>query len=361
MPTSSILRRFALILLVQLALVLSQHCQAAAKGTATPETILFTYQPLASPGGALAAALQHDRILHDELSRIGVSLQMVPVRDGGEATSYLSSGKAQLATLGDMPFLKAVAAGVPLYAIALIKQNYGSVVGPKGLLPSDLKGKRIANTFGSTGHFVLLKTLSSSGLRESDVTIVPMEVTEMEQALLKGKVDAYAAWAPTPEVTLARYPDRFTAIGKHRSVAFIAFSKSLADRRPELPRQVAAALARCMKWLAKDKGALEQVAGWNLQDIMALQGKRTSQGVRSNAEELHRELSSIAFTPRMPKGIDAEGGSIGEEFRFLKKLGKIPSSVTWQSCQGAFRFDYVDQVLHNAARYRIARFDYGQN
>ncbi len=361
MPTIPMLPRFAVILLILLGLVLPHPSRCEAKGAGKPETVVFAYQPLASPGGAIVAAIKHDRILREELSRSGVSLQMVPVRDGGEATKFLSSGNAQVATMGDMPLLKAVAGGVPLYAIALVKQNYGAVVGPKGLLPSDLKGKRIANTFGSTGHFVLLKTLSSSGLAESDVTIVPMEVTEMEEALLKGKVDAYAAWAPTPELTLARYPDRFTAIGKHRSLAFIAFSKNLADRRPELPRQIAAALVRCMKWLAKDNRALERVAGWNHQDVKSLQPRHASLERRSQAEDLRRELSAIAFTPRMPKGIDAEGGAMAEEFRFLKKVGKIPPTVPWQVCQGAFRFDYVDRVLHNAAKYRIARFDYDQN
>ncbi|BCG45309.1 hypothetical protein GEOBRER4_n0062 [Citrifermentans bremense] len=361
MPTIPMLPRFAVILLILLALVLPHPSRCDAKGNAKPETVVFTYQPLASPGGALAAALKHDRVLREELTRLGVSLQMVPVRDGCEAASYLSSGKAQVATLGDMPFLKAVSSGVPLYAIALIKQNYGAVVGPMGLLPSDLKGKRIANTFGSTGHYVLLKTLSNSGLTESDVTMVPLEVTEMEEALLKGKVDAYAAWAPTPELTLARYPDRFAAIGKHRSLSFAAFSKNLADRRPELPRQMAAALVRCMKWLAKENRALERVAGWNLQDVKSLQPRQASRERRSQAEDLRRELSAIAFTPRMPKGIDAEGGSMAEEFRFLKKVGKIPPTVPWQMCQGAFRLDYVDQVLRNAAKYRIARFDYDQN
>lgn len=361
MQQNRIYHRFALFCLVLLALAVARPSRCEAKGAAKPETVVFTYQPLASPGGAIVAALKHDRILREELSRSGVSLQMVPVRDGGEATKFLSSGKAQVATMGDMPLLKAVAGGVPLYAIALLKQNYGAVVGPKGLLPSDLKGKRIANTFGSTGHFVLLKTLSSSGLAESDVTMVPMEVTEMEEALLKGKVDAYAAWAPTPELTLARYPDRFTAIGKHRSLSFVVFSKGLADRRPELPRQMCAALARCMKLLAKDNRALERVAKWNLQDIKSLQPRQASREARSQAEDLRRELSAIAFTPRMPKGLEAEGGSMAEEFRFLQKLGKIPPMVPWQLIQGTFRFDYMDQVLHNAAKYRIARFDYAQN
>lgn len=323
--------------------------------------LVLAYQPLASPGGALGATLQRDRILRRSLERLGFSLEMVAVKDGGEAVKLLASGGAAVATMGDMPLLKA-AGELQLYAIALIKQNYASVVGPKGLLPSDLKGKRIGNNLGSSGHFALMKTLAGSGLSESDAVLVPLEVTEMEEALLKGRIAAFAAWTPMPEMTLARYPDRFTAIGKQKSLAFVVVAKPLADRHPELPSLLAAALVRAMNWFGKEGRALELAAGWNLRDIGVLKGKPSPQMNQARlAEDLRREFAAIGNSPRLPKGIDAEGSSLAEEFRFLQKLGKIPASVSWPMLQPVFRFEYVDRVLKNAKKYQTGRFDYEQN
>lgn len=58
-------------------------------------------QPLASPGGALGATLQRDRILRQALERSGFSLRMAPVKNGADATSRLASGGAQVSTLCD--------------------------------------------------------------------------------------------------------------------------------------------------------------------------------------------------------------------------------------------------------------------
>lgn len=352
------LRRFGIYALLTVGAILL--CRSRAVAASSPVPLVFIYQPMASPGGALAAALKRDRILRQALERLGLSLQMKPVKSGAEATAVLASGEAQVATLGDMPLLKA-ATEMQLYAVGLIKQNYTSVVGPKGLLPSDLKGKRIGNAHGTSGHFALMKVLASSGLSEADAVLVPMEVTEMEEALVKGKIDAYAAWSPAPEMTLARYPDRFAAIGKQKSLAFLAVSKPVAQSHPELTRELAAALLRAMNWF-EDAGALERGAAWNMSDIKALQGTRNRQiGQSRLVQDLRADLKAVGYTPRMPRGIAAEGSSLAEEFLFLKKLGKIPAPVTWATVKGIFKFDTLDRVQKNPGKYQTSRFDYGQH
>lgn len=350
--------RFGRHLLLALGMIVFSH--SPARAAVKPVQLVFIYQPLASPGGVLAATLKRDRVLREALERSGISLQMQPVKNGAEALTLLASGGAHISTLGDMPLLKA-ATEMPLYAVALIKQNYGSLVGPKGLLPSDLKGKRIGNAHGTSGHFALMKTLASCGLTESDAVLVPMDVTEMEDALLKGKINAYAAWSPTPELTLARYPDRFAAIGKQKSVAFIVVSKPVADNHPELPRELVAALIRAMQWLKDDK-ALQRAVAWNLEELKLLSGNRNRQFNKVKlAEELRADLKTLGHSPRMPREINAEGSYLAEEFLFLKKLGKIPGAVPWGTVKGIFSFETVNRVQKNPARYRTARFDYEQN
>lgn len=355
----SALLRFGLSALLAVGATL--FCLSAAAATSKPVVpVVFIYQPLASPGGALAAALKRDRILHRALERSGLSLQMRPVKSGAEAQALLASGDAQIATLGDMPLLKA-ACEMQLCAVALIKQNYASVVGPRGFLPGDLKGKRIGNAHGTSSHFALMKALASAGLSEADALLVPMEVTEMEDALVKGKIDAYAAWAPTPGLTLARYPERFAAIGKQKSLAFVAVSKQAVQSHPELARELAAALLRAMNWFRDDK-ALERGADWNLADIKALQANQSRQIGRSRlVQDLRADLKAVGHTPRLPRGIDAEGSSLAEEFQFLKKLGKIPAPVAWPDVKGIFSFEALQRVQKNPGKYQTSRFDYDQN
>ena len=355
----SALFRFGLCAL--LAVGATIFCRSVAAAASRPVVpVVFIYQPMASPGGALAAALKRDRILHRALERHGLSLQMRPVKSGPEAQALLGSGEAQISTLGDMPLLK-TASEMPLCAVALIKQNYASVVGPRGLLPGDLRGKRIGNAHGTTSHFALMKALASAGLGEADALLVPLEVTEMEDALVKGKIDAYSAWAPTPELTLARYPERFAAIGKQKSLAFVAVSKQAAQSHPELAREVAAALLRAMNWFRDDK-ALERGADWNLADIKALQGNQNRPISRSQlVQDLRADLKAVGHTPRLPRGIDAEGSSLAEEFLFLKKLGKIPPRSNWSEVKGTFSFETLERVQKNPLKYQTSRFDYDQN
>ena len=62
--------------------------------------------------------------------------------------------------------------------------------------PSDLKGKTVGVTGGSSGEFFLGLFLSYHRLRMSDVKTMDMEATRLPQALIDGRVDAIATWEP---------------------------------------------------------------------------------------------------------------------------------------------------------------------
>ena len=60
----------------------------------------------------------------------------------------------------------------------------------------DLKGKKVGVEIGFVDHLLLLKALQLNGLKESDVTLVPMATNDAAQVLGSGQVDAVAAWQP---------------------------------------------------------------------------------------------------------------------------------------------------------------------
>ncbi|RJR30134.1 MAG: hypothetical protein C4576_33905 [Desulfobacteraceae bacterium] len=62
--------------------------------------------------------------------------------------------------------------------------------------PSDLKGKTVGVTGGSSGHFFLALFLAFHQLQMSDVNILDIEATHLPQALVEEKVDAIVTWEP---------------------------------------------------------------------------------------------------------------------------------------------------------------------
>ena len=62
--------------------------------------------------------------------------------------------------------------------------------------PSDLKGKTVGITGGSSGEFFLGLFLAHHQMPMSDIKTMDMEATRLSQALIEGRVDAIATWEP---------------------------------------------------------------------------------------------------------------------------------------------------------------------
>jgi NitT/TauT family transport system substrate-binding protein len=323
-------------------------------------TVVFASQPLSSPGGTLAALLKRDRILRKELARTGISLQVVAVKKGGDAIALMKSGGADMATLGDMPLLEA-AVTLPLSIVARSRLSYISLVGEKGTITTDLKGKRIGYAPGTNGHFALLKILTGAGLNETDVKLTPIEVTEMGAALLQKRIDAFSAWEPTPEITISANPDRFAMIARQASVSHVVIMKRTADRCPELNRHLAAALIRGVNWIRNDRNALNQAAEWTLEDMRAISGTPPLLTRDQMAGIITRELDALGFSPKIPRETVADSSLLAEELLFLKKQGKIPAAATWDSIRASFDFKAMEQVMKKPAPYQLTRYNYDHN
>lgn len=64
----------------------------------------------------------------------------------------------------------------------------------------DLKGKKVATFPRTSAAWYLVKELESVGLKESDVTIVPLApVMEIARAIIEREVDAIAIWEPASQ------------------------------------------------------------------------------------------------------------------------------------------------------------------
>jgi len=331
----------------------------AATPAAQPTTreLVIACQPLASPGGVIMELLKRDQLLRRALTRSGLTLRLHPVNNGNEAITALRLGEVTLTTLGDMPTLE-LAATTPVTIFAQLKQNYAMVVGRKGITAAELRGKRIGNVHASSGHFALLKVLQSAGLSEQDVTLVALPVSQMSEALAHDTIDAFAAWEPTPSLAIASAPDRFAAIGRQSTSAYLVANRTILEQYPELGHQLAAALVRAMGWLKEPKH-LQQAVTWNLAAI----GKLGKGSPQNRSDQLQRivaaDLAAIRYSPRLaPLTSVRDAASLHAEFGFLKTLGKIPPDIGWEEIQHSLNRTIVDQVVRNPGHYQTTRYAY---
>lgn len=113
----------------------------------------------------------------------------------------LAGKEVDIGWFGEFPTITGYANGIPL-AVFLLDQSFAEHVrlvanpdsGIKSL--SDLKGKKIGVTFGSTGHHHILVALSQAGLKADDVTLVNLQPAQIPAAYTAKQVDAAFTWEP---------------------------------------------------------------------------------------------------------------------------------------------------------------------
>ncbi len=332
-------------------------CPGASAKTAQNNEVTIAYQPFASPGGIVLETVKRDRLLKQALSARGVTMRFMPVFKGSDVMAALKKGEIQFTTVGDMATLE-IATTISIQVIGQMKQNYSTVVGLRGQTARELKGKRIATVFASSGHFALLKTLASVGLTEKDIRLVTMEVNEMPDALREGRIDAFAAWEPIPTLAISRHPDLFGVIGRQASLAYLVVLRRYAEQEPAVTHQLVAALVRSMTWLKQERN-LTQAAGWNLAGMTALTGKPPQTTVDEIRRTAAADLAAINYSPRISKLVSTNSAStLREEFGFLASIGRLPKDARWEQVHTIFNRNLVDQVVRNNQKYALKRYDY---
>jgi len=131
----------------------------------------------------------------------GLDATPQPHAFGKPALQAVLEGKADIATAADTPIMFAVMDGRKIVILAVIQtadRNEGIVARrDRGIsMPSDLKGKTIAVTRGTTSDFFAEVFLIVHGIDRKQVTVTDLKPEEMASALATGKVDAAATWHP---------------------------------------------------------------------------------------------------------------------------------------------------------------------
>jgi sulfonate transport system substrate-binding protein len=146
----------------------------------------------------------------------------------GEA---LNAGAVDVGGLGDAPLVFALAAGAQVRAVAATRSHpvdLAIVVNEHSPLTdvASLKGKRIATTRGSIGHFLALAALKKANIPLSDVTWVFL-----------APADAWSVWDPYTALGESRDHDRILAngVGLSEGLSYqVATDRAIAGKRAVL-------------------------------------------------------------------------------------------------------------------------------
>ena len=356
-------RAFSLLLVAimtaaTLSLCTAGCCLAARQQPQPPPyTATFAYFPLAVPVSVLGETLKRDRILERNLRRLGVQLRFQPFARGQEAMSLIRANRVDAVAFGDMPTIEACVTG-RMQIVGLAKQGYSSIVAPKGTRLNDLKKKRIGNATASTGHYALLQALGSIGMSEHDLTIMPLNLHEMQPALEQGQIDAFAAWEPIPSATLQANPGRFTVLHRQVSLVYFLLSQQLLDKHPEAGAELTAALIRSIRWMKKSERNLETAANWSRNGMSTFIGKTAEVSLQEIKRITTEELLDIPGIPQLPGTDSGSETLLAKEFSFMQRQHKLPPNAGWEQVRKSFNRKLMVDILKQPASFALNRFEY---
>lgn len=179
------------------AFVFSFSCK---EKPAQVRTVRIAIQPSAAFIPLYVARYSH--LIEDALAPKNVTVVWQDFESGPPMNDSLAADLTDIGVIGDVPTVRALAGdtrmklvGVPASgpnAYALIaRAGNESITSYR-----DLKGKKVATVFGSTGHNFIKKLLEQAGLSFADIEFLNIAAPNAEQALKSGTADVVAIWEP---------------------------------------------------------------------------------------------------------------------------------------------------------------------
>jgi NitT/TauT family transport system substrate-binding protein len=197
----------------------------------------------------------------------GLNVTLQPHTTGKNALDVALEGRADLATVADIPIMFAVTKGQPVSIVATIStvEKDPGIIGRKdrGILTlANLNGKRIGVTLGTSGHFVLDAFLIRQKLSTDDVTLLDQKPEQHAEALVKGEVDAVATWEPylgMLRTQLGANGTIFYSEGIYELPFNIAGAREYVVGHPETIKKLLRALVRAERFYKDEPDAARKI------------------------------------------------------------------------------------------------------
>ena len=227
-------KKFIFLVSILVAAFFTVSCKEKAQPV---RTVRIAIQPSAAFIPLYIARYSHQ--IEDALAPKNVKVVWQDFESGPPMNESLAADLTDIGVIGDVPTVRALAGatkmrlvGVPAsganaYAL-LARADNASFNSYK-----DLKGKKIATVFGSTGHNFITKLLEKAGLTFDDIEFVNIQASSAEQILQNSIADAVAIWEPNITRLLDKGVAKIVAQGSETNLrgtnGFVVRDEFLAD------------------------------------------------------------------------------------------------------------------------------------
>jgi sulfonate transport system substrate-binding protein len=293
-----------------------------ARAEDAPKTVRIGFQK----SSTLITILKTQGKLEPALAKLGVTVQWSEFMAGPPLLEALNVGAIDVsADVADTVPLFAQAAGAKIVYLA---QEAPSPTAQAILVPgksdikrvADLKGKKIALTKGTGGHYLLLASLARAGLAFKDITPVYLSPADGRAAFERGSVDAWVTWDPFLSAGEIQAGARVLADGLGGVASYQRYylaAAPFASARADVLAVIFEQLREAGRWVKKNPQAaaelLKPVWGLDTKIIEQANGRR-SYDVRPVTKDNLSEQQMIADAfykeQILPKPLDAKTAAI---------------------------------------------------
>ncbi len=252
--------------------------------------------------------------IEEALKTQGVEVNWNEFESGPPMNESLASGSSDIGVMGDVPTVSSIAAGQENEVIAMAAdgaKSYAMLVSADSNISSvtDLKGKKVGTTVGSTGHNLIDKLLAKNNLDiNSDVELVNIATGDAATVLSTGAVDAVAIWEPN--VTRLVADGTAKIIGEGPDCGLLGVNPILA--RAEYAQNHPEVIRVIIEQYARGVAALDNLD----EDIK----KKVADALSLDAELLDDVAAKYEYTVKIS---EADIENLQDTISFLVKIGNL--------------------------------------
>jgi len=255
--------------------------------------------------------------------QVGLNIQLVQLVSLADAQRAYTKGQVDGLTSTIIEAVQAQPMGGKPLKIVLVSDysNGGDIIIASSPVTdvTHLKGKIVGAEITSLGIYVLERALKKVGLSLSDVSLVNIEQSQGEQALLDGRIDAFVTYPPV-SVAILRHKQYQKIFGSDEIpkevIDTVSLSQEIIDRHPGLVDKLRKAWQMSLEYAQTHKKEAHQLMAQRegisieefdaiLEDLIILSSEE-QQELFDSADVLQRAVISVCETMVYVRSIEAD-------------------------------------------------------
>jgi sulfonate transport system substrate-binding protein len=233
----------------------------------------------------------------------GIEVKWIEFSSGPPMLEAMNVGSVDYGAVGDSPPIFAQAAGAAIvYAAGQPITNGQGILVPQNSPiknVTDLKGKRVGFTKGSSAHNIVVQTLERAGLTYADITPVYLTPPDAGPAFANGSIEAWAIWDPYFAIGESKQNGRIL-VNAHeiaKSNSFYIANRNFANNHRPVLQQIIDVTTATAKWAEAHRDevakSLSAVTGIPL-DIQTIAANRASFNVGLVTDDIIATQQGVA-------------------------------------------------------------------